>query len=137
MYTHISMLCDIIVIYVYVYIYIYYIYIYIYICDYYMGPGARRSVIWFVGGGDDTIGSPHREQFELFELFLLVKLDNQLSIDRFEPTVVQSTVSSPLLTMIQARIYLDRSIACCIARRHTAKSQAKKLETRSSSQTVS
>ena len=48
--------------------------------------------------GDDTIGNHHQaqiSQFELFELFLLLKLDNQFSIEQFEPTVSQSTVSSP------------------------------------------
>ena len=40
--------------------------------------------------GDDTVGNPHRariSQFELFELILLLKLDKQLSIEEFEPTV--------------------------------------------------
>ena len=32
--------------------------------------------------------------FKLFELFLLLKLDKQFSIEQFEPTVSQSTVSS-------------------------------------------
>ena len=52
------------------------------------------------GRGDDTVGNPHRAQIyqlELFQLFILLKVDKQLSIERFEPTVSQSTVSSPLL----------------------------------------
>ena len=52
------------------------------------------------GRGDDTVGNPHRAQiwqFELFELVLLLKLDKQLPIERFEATVSQSTVPSPPL----------------------------------------
>ena len=37
-------------------------------------------------------------QFEFFELSILLKGGNQLSIERFEPTVSQSTVSFPPLT---------------------------------------
>ena len=51
-------------------------------------------------GGDDTVGHPHRSQncqFELFELIISLKLDNKFSIEQFEPTVSQSTVSSPFL----------------------------------------
>ena len=54
------------------------------------------------GRGDDTIGNPHRaqiSQFELFELILLLKLDKQLPVERFEATVSQSTVPSPLLEL--------------------------------------
>ena len=54
----------------------------------------------FFGRGDDTVGNPHRAQivqFELCELILLLKFDNKFSIEQFEPTVSQSTVSSPLL----------------------------------------
>ena len=64
-----------------------------------------------LGGGDDAVGSPHRAQasrFALFELkflnsscsslFSLLKLDDELSIERFEPTVSQSAVPSPPLT---------------------------------------
>ena len=54
-----------------------------------------------VGRGDDTVGDPHRagiSQLELFELILLLKLDKYFSIEQFEPTVSQSTVSSPPLT---------------------------------------
>ena len=36
-------------------------------------------------------------QLELFELILLLKLDNQLSIEQFEAAVSQSMVSSPRL----------------------------------------
>ena len=53
-----------------------------------------------LGRGDDTVGNPHRAQiykFELFELILLLKVNKQFSIEQFETTVSQSTVSSPLL----------------------------------------
>ena len=53
-----------------------------------------------VGRGDDTVGNPHRAQiyrFELFELILLLKLDKQLPVQRFEATLSQSTVPSPPL----------------------------------------
>ena len=52
----------------------------------------------YVGRGDDTVGNPPRaqiSQFELFELILLLKLDKQFSVERFEATVSQSTVPSP------------------------------------------
>ena len=78
--------------YTYIYIYIHYIYIYIYVC---IHPRHRFR------RGDDTVGSPHRaqiRQFELCELILLLRLDKQLSIEQFEPTVSQSTVPSPPLT---------------------------------------
>ena len=48
--------------------------------------------------GDATVGNPHRAQiyqFESFELTLLLQLQKQLSIERFEPTVSQSTVPCP------------------------------------------
>ena len=48
--------------------------------------------------GDDTVGDPRRAQsyqLTLFELVISLNLDNQLYIERFEPTVSQSTVSSP------------------------------------------
>ena len=55
-------------------------------------PGLR--------GGDDTVGDPHRAQiwqFELFELILLLNLDKQFPVERFEANVSQSAVpSSPL-----------------------------------------
>ena len=63
------------------------------------GREAQRPRRKF-GRGDDTVGDPHRaqiSQFELFELLLSSKLDNEFSIERFEPTVSQSTVSSPAL----------------------------------------
>ena len=60
--------------------------------------------------GDDAVGNPQSSsnfsiravraqisQFELFELILLLKLDKQLHLEQFEPTVAQSTVPSPLL----------------------------------------
>ena len=54
-------------------------------------------------GGDDKVGNPHRAQiaqFELFELILVLKLDKPLSIEQFEPTVSQSTVPSPPLSLV-------------------------------------
>ena len=53
-----------------------------------------------LGRGDDTVGSPRRAQiyrFELFELILLLKLDRQLPVERFEATASRSTVPSPPL----------------------------------------
>ena len=44
------------------------------------------------------VGLPHRAQivqFELFELFVLLELDQRFSIEQFEPTVSQSTVPPP------------------------------------------
>ena len=51
-----------------------------------------------VGRGDDMVGNPHRAQiieFELFEFIIVMKLDKQLSVERFEPTVSWSIVPSP------------------------------------------
>ena len=51
-------------------------------------------------GGGGYGWKPHRaqiDQFELFELLLILKLDNVLFMGRFEPTVSRSTVSSPPL----------------------------------------
>ena len=45
-----------------------------------------------IGRGDDAVGSPHRaqmSQFELFELVLLLKVDRQLPVERFEAAVSQ------------------------------------------------
>ena len=53
---------------------------------------------WYVGRGDETVGSPHRAQivrFEFFELVLLLKLDKQFTVEQFETTVSQSSVPSP------------------------------------------
>ena len=39
------------------------------------------------GRREDTVGNPHRAQivqFELFELILLLKLDKQFPVERFE-----------------------------------------------------
>ena len=50
--------------------------------------------------GDDTVRNPHRAQicqFELLELFLLLKVDKQFSIEQFEATLSQSRVPSPPL----------------------------------------
>ena len=62
-----------------------------------VSAAIRREVI---GSVDDTVGNPHRtqiSQLELFELILLSKLDKQLPVERFEATVSQSAVPSPLL----------------------------------------
>ena len=56
----------------------------------------------YFGRGDDTVGNPHRaqvSQFELFELIVLLKLDEHFLVEQFEATVSQSTVPSPLLDM--------------------------------------
>ena len=58
------------------------------------GQGAGAGL----GRGDDAVGNPRRariSQFELFELFLLSKVDKQLSIE-LEPTLSQSAASPPL-----------------------------------------
>ena len=50
------------------------------------------------GRGDDTVGNPHRAQiyqFELFELILLLKLDEQFPVEQFEAAVSLSAVPSP------------------------------------------
>ena len=98
-------------VYIYICVYIYierererdmYIYIYIYIYTYVRADvhaHARIRVRPVFGTGDDTVGNPHRaqiSQFELFELILLLKLDKRLPVERFEATVSQSTVPSPL-----------------------------------------
>ena len=56
-----------------------------------------------LGRGDDTCGNPHRaqiSQFELFELLLSLKLDNQFSIERFEAAASRSAVPSPPLSSL-------------------------------------
>ena len=45
---------------------------------------------------------------QLFELIPLSKLDKQSSIERFEPTASQSTVSSPTFTLSPIYIYIYR-----------------------------
>ena len=65
------------------------------------GSNVSNKQIPRLGRGDDRVGNPHRaqvSQFELFELILLLKLDRQLPVERFEATVSQSTVPSPLLS---------------------------------------
>ena len=67
-----------------------------------------------VGRGDDTAGNPHpgqSSQFELFELILLLKLDKQLLVQRFEAAVSQSTVSS--LPLRAAPFGLRRAMQRC------------------------
>ena len=65
-------------VYMYIYIYIYIIrlyntYIYIYIYIYMRGrPGQ-------FGGGDDTVGNPHRAQVSPLELFELKLVDSSFS----------------------------------------------------------
>ena len=61
-----------------------------------------------IGRGDDSVWKPswssnfsfraQISQFELFELMLFLKLDEWLPVERFEATVSQSTVASPLLS---------------------------------------
>ena len=49
----------------------------------------------------DTVGNPHRARisgFELFELALLLKLDNWFPVEQFEAAVSQSTVPYPPLS---------------------------------------
>ena len=55
-----------------------------------------------IGRGDDRVGNPHRaqiSQFEFFELVIWLKLGKRLPVERFEATVSQSAVPSPLLQM--------------------------------------
>ena len=72
-----------------------------------------------LGRGDDTVGNPRRaqiSQFELFELILLLKVDNQLHIEQFEATVSQSTLPS------QSTLFLStclEMITLSIPRRET------------------
>ena len=59
-------------------------------------PTHYRSAPEGLRRGDDTVGNPHRAQFdklELFELITLFNLDKHFSIEQFEPTVSQSTAS--------------------------------------------
>ena len=69
-----------------------YTYIYIYtICNILYGSCTRP----FSEGGDDAVGNPHRaqsSQFVLFEFLLLLNLDSQFPVERFEATVSQSRV---------------------------------------------
>ena len=61
----------------------------------------------YFGRLDNTIGNPHRAQIsqvELFEIIILLKLGKQLSVEQFEATVSQSTVSSPRLSTGARRI---------------------------------
>ena len=46
-----------------------------------------RALPHIFGRGDDTVGNPRRAQiaqFELFELVLLLKLDQQFPVEQFE-----------------------------------------------------
>ena len=68
------------------------------VCGIVAGSGAFVTAL--LERGDDTVGNPHRAQIyqcELSELSLLLKLDKQLPVKRFEATVSQPTVSSPPL----------------------------------------
>ena len=70
------------------------------------------------GRGDDTVGNPHRAQIvqcELFELVLLSKLDKQLPVEQFEATVSQSTVPSPVLSLLPSPLSLSRHIYLSIS----------------------
>ena len=61
---------------------------------------SRSAVRYICRKGDDTVENPHRariSQFELVELILLLKVDKQLPVQRFEATVSQSTVPPPPL----------------------------------------
>ena len=64
-----------------------------------IGIGAH-SLHRLVRRGDDTVRNPHRaqiSQFELFELFLLLKSDKRFSVEEFIAAVSQSAVPSPPL----------------------------------------
>ena len=58
----------------------------------------------------DRVGNPHRartSQLELFELFYLIEVDKRFSIEQFEPTVCQSTVTIlPPLVCVYIYIYI-------------------------------
>ena len=57
-------------------------------------PGAS------LGRGDDTVGNPHRariSQFELFELILLLKLDERFPVEQFEAADLSQQYPSPPL----------------------------------------
>ena len=57
-----------------------------------LAVGAHIVVI---GRGDDKVGNPHRaqiSQFELFELILLLKLDENFPGEQFEATVSQRDI---------------------------------------------
>ena len=72
-----------------------------------VGYSAVRvsSAIWFpTGSRPRQLRLPIRSfatwgRFGVFELILLLKLDKQLPVERFEATVSQSTVPSPLLAL--------------------------------------
>ena len=73
-----------------------------------------------LGRGDDTVGNPHRaqiSQFELFELILLLKLDNRFPVEQFEATVSQSTVPSPPLIItahINVYVWTTHPYSCIL-----------------------
>ena len=120
MYIYIYIYIKIIYVYIYIYIYIYiyrererydihmcvYIYIYIYIQVRFWGglprrPRPEKKEAAQLGRGDDAVGNPRRariSQLELFEALLLLTSGDQFSMERFEPTGSQSTVSSPPLS---------------------------------------
>ena len=67
------------------------------------GGAAPRAKRQYSEGGDDTVGNPHRAQiynFDIFELIILLELDEQLPVEQFEATVSQSTVPSPLFSIV-------------------------------------
>ena len=60
--------------------------------------------------GDETVVNPHRAktfQFEFFNRILWFKLDNQSSIEQFEPTGSQSTVSPALLKVRMSKRWVS------------------------------
>ena len=66
----------------------------------YMHTSSLIAIASF-GRWDDMVGNPHRaqiSQFELFELFVLSKLDKEFPVEEFEATVSQSAVPSSPLT---------------------------------------
>ena len=78
------------------------------------------------GRGDATVGNPHRaqiQQFELFELILLMKLDKQFPVEQFEATVSRSTVPSTPLNSTRAGKQLKR-----VGPRKPAEPKVKSLE---------
>ena len=91
--------------YIYIYIYIYthrYIYIYMDVVRSVSSGGRERTSPLGRGGWFDTVGNPRRApivQCELFELILLLKLDQQFPVEWFEATASQSTVPSPPLNL--------------------------------------
>ena len=69
-------------------------------------------------GRGDMVGNPHRAQIcqlELFEFILVLKLDKQFSIEQFEATVSQSTVSSPPLTVAAGMVAVVEVVSAAVS----------------------